>query len=779
MSVAAPEREAVYTPQGKMTQAFDHRDRELLLVGSTGTGKTLAALWKLHLFCWKYPGVRTLMVRKTLVALTGSSMVAYQEYVLGSRPDNYGVRPFGGSKIRPAGFTYPNGSTISIGGMDKADKIKSTEYEMIYINEATELQLNDYEMLITRRHRNPKSPYTQILSDCNPDSPAHWLYQRINNGQVKSITTTHEDNPVLFDEQSHEWTRIGKDYIAGLDELTGVRLQRLRYGIWAAAEGIVYDEWNPEIHLLTDDQLREFHVWKHGAVNRAAVRTVLAGVDWGYTAPGHIGVWAFDRDGRAYLLEQVHRTQRTMDWWIPVAKSLRSKYSIDEFVCDPAEPGFIEQFNAAGLPAVAGPNAIRDGINAVKQRLKVAGDGRPRLYVRLDSLQDVDQSLKKLGKPTGFVDEITSYVWADGKELPVDDGNHACLVAGTMVRTAAGEYPIESFMPGDSVTTRDGERRTIFAGMTDFDAEIYRVTLSNGATLRGTANHPVYARNRGFVPIDSLRYADILVSWDEQQINQSKPSSSTALHSVATRWQRAIRSACTTRRRSTLRSKALGACMRKSGSSTTGRYHQGTKSTIRTSTPATTIHQTSIASRLQNIGLYTRRALPNVGDNRTGSNISNVSDRLPLHGMGAQRAKRGTQHKQVHRSKPVRHINACAISAVVRTSRNPSAGISAFARTSARLHGVVLLASMTKYAFALGAGRRSLSTDTAKSHVVPVHVLAVEREDQRQPVYNLSVVGAPEYFANGVLVHNCDPARYVMLYMDGADDAVLRVGGWR
>jgi hypothetical protein len=114
-----------------------------------------------------------------------------------------------------------------------------------------------------------------------------------------------------------------------------------------------------------------------------------------------------------------------MDWWIPVAKSLRSKYSIDEFVCDPAEPGFIEQFNAAGLPAVAGPNAIRDGINAVKQRLKVAGDGRPRLYVRLDSLQDVDQSLKKLGKPTGFVDEITSYVWADGKELPVDDGNHA------------------------------------------------------------------------------------------------------------------------------------------------------------------------------------------------------------------------------------------------------------------------------------------------------------------------------------------------------------------
>jgi hypothetical protein len=27
-------------------------------------------------------------------------------------------------------------------------------------------------------------------------------------------------------------------------------------------------------------------------------------------------------------------------------------------------------------------------------------------------------------------------------------------------------------------------------------------------------------------------------------------------------------------------------------------------------------------------------------------------------------------------------------------------------------------------------------------------------------VYNLSVSGIPEYFANGVLVHNCDALRY-------------------
>ena len=31
------------------------------------------------------------------------------------------------------------------------------------------------------------------------------------------------------------------------------------------------------------------------------------------------------------------------------------------------------------------------------------------------------------------------------------------------------------------------------------------------------------------------------------------------------------------------------------------------------------------------------------------------------------------------------------------------------------------------------------------------------------PVYNLTVSGVPEYFANGLLVHNCDATRYLLM----------------
>lgn len=38
------------------------------------------------------------------------------------------------------------------------------------------------------------------------------------------------------------------------------------------------------------------------------------------------------------------------------------------------------------------------------------------------------------------------------------------------------------------------------------------------------------------------------------------------------------------------------------------------------------------------------------------------------------------------------------------------------------------------------------------------HVFGVVK---KEPVYNLTVNSSPEYFANGILVHNCDSARYL------------------
>ena len=59
---------------------------------------------------------------------------------------------------------------------------------------------------------------------------------------------------------------------------------------------------------------------------------------------------------------------------------------------------------------------------------------------------------------------------------------------------------------------------------------------------------------------------------------------------------------------------------------------------------------------------------------------------------------------------------------------------------------------------AIVAGWRSAATAIRGS--VSVHGVA---EGSRLAVYNLAVEGAPEYFANGVLTHNCDALRYAVV----------------
>lgn len=50
-----------------------------------------------------------------------------------------------------------------------------------------------------------------------------------------------------------------------------------------------------------------------------------------------------------------------------------------------------------------------------------------------------------------------------------------------------------------------------------------------------------------------------------------------------------------------------------------------------------------------------------------------------------------------------------------------------------------------------------------------MRVVSVCAEAERRTVYNLTVEGCPEYFANGVLVHNCDQLRYMVMHFDAED----------
>jgi len=133
--------------------------------------------------------------------------------------------------------------------MDDADKIGSTEFDVVYVQEATELDEDDWSMLL-RGLRNGVLSYQQIIADCNPSSPDHWLKQRCNAGETLLLDSRHEDNPTLYDRASGAWTEFGTEYLRTLDSLKGFLYQRLRLGQWCAAEGMYFTEWDPALHIV-------------------------------------------------------------------------------------------------------------------------------------------------------------------------------------------------------------------------------------------------------------------------------------------------------------------------------------------------------------------------------------------------------------------------------------------------------------------------------------------------------------------------------------------------
>lgn len=392
-------------------------DMEVCLDGPAGTGKTVGALFKIHLFLSKYPGSRWLVARKTNTALAGSAMVTYREDIL--HPAE-GVRYFGGNKIRPAAYIYPNGSEMIVSGLDKPEKVKSMPFDGALINEATECTLEDLEF-VRSRLRHGKTPYHQLIMDVNPDSPQHWLNQRMNEGKTTRLLSRHEDNPRYFDLKTGDWTEAGREYIFGtLAGLTGVRLSRLRYGIWCAAEGTVYeDSWDRARNVIDpfpipDSWPRE--LW----------------LDFGYTNPFVCHWVAEDPDGRLYVYREIYMTRRLVE---DHARDIKKYSRWGEKGGDPMPRRIIADHDAEGratlerhldLYTTPAYKAVSEGIQAVASRLRPAGDGKPRLMYFSNMLVERDLELAKKKLPTGAIEEFDSYIWKpDGKkEEPVKEHDH-------------------------------------------------------------------------------------------------------------------------------------------------------------------------------------------------------------------------------------------------------------------------------------------------------------------------------------------------------------------
>lgn len=381
---------------------------EILLCGAAGTGKTLAILCFINELAWFYAGLRVLIVRKVRVDLTRTTLVTYERDVMG-----YG-NPLVSNVQRESRkvYRYPNKSEIVIGGMDRPGSILSGEYDIIYPAEAVQFTLNDWETLIMRL-RSGVYPFPAIIGDTNPDRKEHWLKQRADEGVTKLLNTYHKDNPAYWDADAQTWTEAGVRYVLGkLSRLTGVRKERYLLNRWVNAEGVIYEDWNDDIHLIDADDLPEFKIR-------------FCSIDFGFNNPFVCQWWGVDHDGRAYLYREIYQTRLLVEDAAVKINDLSGEEVIDFYVADhDAEDR--ETLRRRGIDTIAADKSVSEGLQEVMSRLRIEGDGKPRIFIVRGARKNQDMDLKAHGRPTSTQEEIGGYIWNDKKQKdePVKADDH-------------------------------------------------------------------------------------------------------------------------------------------------------------------------------------------------------------------------------------------------------------------------------------------------------------------------------------------------------------------
>lgn len=345
-----------------------------------------------------------------------------------------------------------------------------------------------------------------------------------------------------------------------------------------------------------------------------------------------------------------------------------------------------------------------------------------------------------------------------------DHGYHACFAAGTWIDTEQGPVAIEDVRPGTRVWTRDGLKPVLAAGVTRPDAAIARWEFSNGATLLATPDHPICTANRGFVPLHAIGYDDTLISWQTW-----RKSPTTASLSGATPTAAGDPIASITRRAATIAARALAGCIRKSTRTISGRSRRAITSITRTKTPSITTPPISNCCSGGHTSRCTKKATHPAKSTWIAFARWRASGATPPKG----RPGTASTPKRCSPLSRIANIPARILAAASRFAPVPTrAAVAAIAPRRARRLTVAIVAWTTLIASARSAAGRSASTAIAK----PRHALSSAASDGcvrlssaspagRAPVYNLTVSETPEYFANGLLVHNCgyDRVAYISL----------------
>ena len=284
------------SPSPRQEEFFRDTHKYVAFGGARGGGKSWAVRVKALMMCLKYPGIRIAIVRRTYGELR-------QNHILPMQTAAAGVAVYTESKRE---MSFENSSVINFlycRSTADLDKFQGTEYDVMFIDEATQFTEEMYDRMKACVRGTNKFP-KRIYLTCNPGGRGHGWVKRLfidkvyKSGEraedysfIRSLVT---DNKALMESDP--------DYVNKLRALPQKLRKAWLDGDWNIFEGQFFEEFAdvPEHYAdrIGTHVIDPFEVPRHWTVYRS--------FDFGYSKPFSCDWWAVDGEGRAYLILQLY-----------------------------------------------------------------------------------------------------------------------------------------------------------------------------------------------------------------------------------------------------------------------------------------------------------------------------------------------------------------------------------------------------------------------------------------------------------------------------------------
>ncbi|WP_424244787.1 phage terminase large subunit [Elusimicrobium posterum] len=313
------------------------RAKTVVNVGGARSGKSYALAQLMIMRAQNLQGSVIGITRKTMPAL---KMTAYRLFTdLLKKYKLYDVK----NHNKMEHFYTLGKSRIHFFSLDDPEKIKSSEFNYIWMEEATEFTYKDYITLLTRLSAPPYKGHTnQLFLTLNPSDSSSWIAKKVlPSADAEIIKSTYKDNPFL-----------SKDYIntlLSLKEKDENYYRIFALGEWGQNKNIIYDKYSFVDTPPPCDNI----IW---------------GLDFGFNNPSSL-VKVYITDAGITVEEKLYSPGLTNTQLIERLKEIiPQEERFQPIYADCAEPDRIKEISDAGFNIHPAHKDVKQGILTVKSQ---------------------------------------------------------------------------------------------------------------------------------------------------------------------------------------------------------------------------------------------------------------------------------------------------------------------------------------------------------------------------------------------------------------------------